>query len=244
MQNAVLLLFANEMLLTSFYACGIMVILGMILFVPSFSMNHNEGLKLKSMIFHAILIVSGTLILRLAISTLIGSKSDVSSFYSFNLVFLGLDYFYFLQAHIFNLLKSKLTSYRDFHTLLYICAAEFDFLSTTTLYQLSSTLLLPSVYMSLGLVALYAMGLLENVPVPKRHVAPSKKTREPRKEKEVKKEVVSELRKVDPAVLYNVLQLAAFVIMTSLFMRLKLFMSPHLCLTAALLASRKVTSTD
>lgn len=218
LQNAVLLLFANEMLLTSFYACGIMVILGMILFVPSFSMNHNEGLKLKSMIFHAILIVSGTLILRLAISTLIGSKSD---------------------AHIFNLLKSKLTSYRDFHTLLYICAAEFDFLSTTTLYQLSSTLLLPSVYMSLGLVALYAMGLLENVPVPKRHVAPSKKTREPRKEKEVKKEVVSELRKVDPAVLYNVLQLAAFVIMTSLFMRLKLFMSPHLCLTAALLASRK-----
>lgn len=151
--------------------------------------------------------------------------------------------FIFFQAHIFNLLKSKLTSYRDFHTLLYICAAEFDFLSTTTLYQLSSTLLLPSVYMSLGLIALYAMGALENVPVPKRQVVISKK-REPRKEKELKKEVVSDSRKVDPAVLYNVLQLAAFVIMTFLFMRLKLFMSPHLCLTAALLASRKVTSID
>lgn len=234
------------MLLTSFYACGIMVILGMILFVPSFSLNRYEGIKLKSMIFHGILIVGGTLALRLTISTLIGSKSDVSSLYDLSKCSRVIFFIFFLlfQAHIFNLLKSKLTSYRDFHTLLYICAAEFDFLSTTTLYQLSSTLLLPSVYMSLALIALYAMGTLGNVPAPKRQVAPSKKTREPRKEKEAKKEIVSDLRKVDPAVLYNVLQLVAFVIMTSLFMRLKLFMSPHLCLTAALLASRKVTSRD
>lgn len=33
-----------------------------------------------------------------------------------------------LQAHISALIKSKFMSYKDFHTLMYTCAAEFDFL--------------------------------------------------------------------------------------------------------------------
>lgn len=32
------------------------------------------------------------------------------------------------QAHISGLIKSKFTSYKDFHTLMYTCAAEFDFI--------------------------------------------------------------------------------------------------------------------
>lgn len=32
------------------------------------------------------------------------------------------------QAHISSLIKSKFTSYKDFDTMMYTCAAEFDFM--------------------------------------------------------------------------------------------------------------------
>ena len=44
---------------------------------------------------------------------------------------------------------------------------------------------------------------------------------------------------VDPAVIYNILQTAAYGVMAVLIMRLKLFLTPHLCILAALLASPK-----
>jgi hypothetical protein len=44
---------------------------------------------------------------------------------------------------------------------------------------------------------------------------------------------------VDPAVIYNILQTGAYGVMAVLIMRLKLFLTPHLCILAALLASPK-----
>jgi hypothetical protein len=138
-------------------------------------------------------------------------------------------------------LRAKFTSYRDFHTLLYICAAEFDFLSPTTLYRLSKTLLLPAVYVSLGLIAVHVIGMAEPEREAERRTAPQTKKQRHSMRRE-KQPMVFSFRKVDPAVLYNVLQMAAFVFMAALIMRLKLFMSPHLCIFAGLLASRKVSA--
>jgi hypothetical protein len=151
------------------------------------------------------------------------------------------------QAHILNLLRSKFTSFRDFHTMLYTCAAEFDFISLSTIYRLSSTLLLPIVYIAVGSVTLYAAGIGEMTSnsgaCQKRTVAslPMKKQRESRRDlKEIPKSEIPSPRKVDAAVQYNILQLIAFIIMAAIIMRLKLFMSPHLCIMASLVASKKV----
>lgn len=63
-----------------------------------------------------------------------------------------------IQAHIGALLLSKFTSYQDFHTQLYTCAAEFDFLSPSYALALSVTLLLPVGCVLVGVVVWRVVG--------------------------------------------------------------------------------------
>lgn len=49
------------------------------------------------------------------------------------------------DSHIFDILKSKLTSFKSFHTLIYTCSDVFDFLPLNTIVALCETMVLPSV---------------------------------------------------------------------------------------------------
>ncbi|KAK3740891.1 hypothetical protein QZH41_013409, partial [Actinostola sp. cb2023] len=57
-----------------------------------------------------------------------------------------------VHAHIASILKSKFSDYQDFHTLLYTCAPEFDFIESETPVKLSKTLVLPIAVLSITVV--------------------------------------------------------------------------------------------
>ncbi|KAI4490823.1 hypothetical protein M0804_003767 [Polistes exclamans] len=116
------------------------------------------------------------------------------------------------DAHIYNILKSKLTDYKDFHTLLYTCSPEFDFLQYKTYEAIIKTLLLPIAILS-GILALYYWY------------------------REYESEGYPYCIEAD--VCYNGLQTGAFIIMAVFIMRLKLFMTPHLCIIAGLVCSKR-----
>ncbi|XP_066909094.1 protein C-mannosyl-transferase DPY19L1-like [Halyomorpha halys] len=178
-----LLMFGNELLLSSLLTCLLMASLITLKFLyPVLISNHYRFVSgIMSMGF----VASLTIVLRTRTLT---TKHD---------------------AHILNILRSKLSSYNDFHTLLYTCSAEFDFLGWDPVIKLTKSLILPAVAFILLILVIHCF--------------------------------FSSLkfRSIDPHVAYNILQLGAFTVMAIMIMRLKLFFTPHLCIMASLLASRK-----
>lgn len=148
-------------------------------------------------------------------SVLWGSWRKFYQFVLFNSTYYCM---FLFQAHIFDLLRSKLTSFKNFHTLLYTCSPEFDFLPISTINELNETCLLPTVG-AVIVILLHRWG---------RNFVNWKR-------KSLERDKIFE-----PDVVYNVLQLAAFTIMAVFIMRLKLFWSPHLCLLTSLIMSPKV----
>uniref|UniRef100_A0AAX7VM92 Dpy-19-like 1, like (H. sapiens) n=1 Tax=Astatotilapia calliptera TaxID=8154 RepID=A0AAX7VM92_ASTCA len=123
--------------------------------------------------------VGSTVLLKFLLSTVLGASDD---------------------AHISGLIKSKFTSYKDFHTLMYTCAAEFDFMELETPVRYLKTLLLPINVLVVALIA----------------------------------------GRVSPLMVYHSLQLVAFAVLAILIMRLKLFLTPHMCIMASLICSRQL----
>ncbi|XP_042220690.1 probable C-mannosyltransferase DPY19L1 [Homarus americanus] len=130
------------------------------------------------------------------------------------------------DAHIINILKAKFTNYSDFHTLLYTCSPEFDFLPQESLYKLNETLLIPCVALVGGAILINSLTKIKNNMIQ-------------RLDEETAEVIIPIWSGIDPGVMYNCALLAVYALMASLIMRLKLFLTPQLCVVVSLLACRK-----
>jgi len=139
------------------------------------------------------------------------------------------------DAHVANILRSKFTSYQDFHTLLYTCAKEFDFLGWEMPLKTSQTLLLPSAIVAIFLASLKLLHSVYDLSsiVKLRYPDQKSPTHQASESTNGVKCVV------DPVVAYHLLQTAAFGFLAIIIMRLKLFFTPQLCLLTAILCNKK-----
>uniref|UniRef100_A0A4W5LKB6 Dpy-19-like 1, like (H. sapiens) n=1 Tax=Hucho hucho TaxID=62062 RepID=A0A4W5LKB6_9TELE len=183
------LMFGNSMLLTSFYASSLVSIWGIIALRDKFAEAFKPGLI--TWVMQGLVWVVSTVILKFMLSAIFGASDD---------------------AHISSLIKSKFTSYKDFDTMMYTCAAEFDFMEIETPLRYIKTLLLP---INMLVVAVIAGRTIQDV--------------------------VRFLREGEKySLVYHSLQLIAFAVLAMLIMRLKLFLTPHMCIMASLICSKQL----
>ncbi|XP_019781247.1 protein C-mannosyl-transferase DPY19L1 isoform X4 [Tursiops truncatus] len=128
---------------------------------------------------------------------------------------------YMHMAHIGNLLTSKFFSYKDFDTLLYTCAAEFDFMEKETPLRYTKTLLLP-------VVLVVFIAIIRKIVSDMWGVLTKQQTH-------IRKHQLDHGELV-----YHALQLLAYTVLGVLIMRLKLFLTPHMCVMASLICSRQL----
>uniref|UniRef100_A0A8C7I970 Probable C-mannosyltransferase DPY19L1 n=1 Tax=Oncorhynchus kisutch TaxID=8019 RepID=A0A8C7I970_ONCKI len=184
------LMFGNSMLLTSFYASSLVSIW------KTVSVCLLVDLSVCSQVMQGLVCVVSTVILKFMLSAVFGASDD---------------------AHISSLIKSKFTSYKDFDTMMYTCAAEFDFMEIETPLRYIKTLLLPINMLVVAVIA----GRVKTSFVCHTPGTPHNPL-------------------LENKLVYHSLQLIAFVVLAMLIMRLKLFLTPHMCIMASLICSKQL----
>uniref|UniRef100_A0A8B9NFD6 C-mannosyltransferase DPY19L1 n=1 Tax=Accipiter nisus TaxID=211598 RepID=A0A8B9NFD6_9AVES len=193
-----ILMFGNSMLLTSYYAASLVVIWGILELSPKVLKSNRR--EIYVWVIEGCAWLFGTVTLKYLTSLAFGIADD---------------------AHIGNILKSKFIGYKDFDTLMYTCAAEFDFMEKETPVRYTKTLLLPVVLVVFGVIIKRAIKYLM--------WALSQAGQYEREERFNHGELV-----------YHALQLLAYSVLAILIMRLKLFLTPHLCVMASLVCSKQL----
>lgn len=205
-------LFGNEMLLTSFFASCLITVIITVSLEP-----YLEKLKIKIVILgiQGVLLIVGTVGLKIVVSKLLNVADD---------------------AHIGDIFRSKFSDFKNFHTMLYTCAKEFDFMEAETPGKVVKTLLAPSVVVVV-LVILFQLLKREYYvwKADTKTVSEDDGAEDSEEDSEHRSKPYAEL-------VYHMFQLLAFTAMAILIMRLKLFWTPHMCLMTSLLASRELFS--
>ncbi|XP_014742350.1 PREDICTED: probable C-mannosyltransferase DPY19L1 [Sturnus vulgaris] len=193
-----ILMFGNSMLLTSYYAASLVVISGILEWSPKVLKRRKR--EVCVWVIEGCAWLFGTVTLKYLTSLVFGIADD---------------------AHIGNILKSKFIGYKDFDTLMYTCAAEFDFMEKETPVRYTKTLLLPVVLVVFGVIIKRA---IKYILWSLSHTG--------RYEKEE--------RFIHGELVFHALQLLAYSVLAILIMRLKLFLTPHLCIMASLVCSKQL----
>ncbi|XP_035235774.1 dpy-19-like 1, like isoform X3 [Anguilla anguilla] len=201
------LMFGNSMLLTSFYASSLVSIWGIIAFRDIIGRLCKPGVI--TWVMQSLAWVGSTVTLKFLMSAIFGASDD---------------------AHISSLIKSKFSSYRDFDTMMYTCAAEFDFMELETLLKYIKTLLLPVNLLVLTVIAVKTMQDIWRF-LRRGEMSP------PKPEQDASEHTALF---ANGELVYHSLQLVAFAVLAVLIMRLKLFLTPHMCVMASLVCSRQL----
>ncbi|NXR45448.1 D19L1 mannosyltransferase, partial [Hippolais icterina] len=194
-----ILMFGNSMLLTSYYAASLVVISGILEWSPKVLKKRKR--EVYVWVIEGCAWLFGTVTLKYLTSLVFGIADD---------------------AHIGNILKSKFIGYKDFDTLMYTCAAEFDFMEKETPVRYTKTLLLPVVLVVFGVIIKRVIVCLRQ------------------KGKVCKFASVSCGFFLSFQLVFHALQLLAYSVLAILIMRLKLFLTPHLCIMASLVCSKQL----
>ncbi|ROL41368.1 putative C-mannosyltransferase DPY19L1 [Anabarilius grahami] len=200
-----LLMFGNSMLLTSFYASSLVSIWGVIALRDRLVGTFKPGIF--TWVMQCLAWVVSTVILKFMLSVIFGASDD---------------------AHISSLIKSKFTSYKDFDTMMYTCAAEFDFIEAETLIRYIKTMLLPVNVLIVGFIAGRTI----------QDIIMFLRNEKTEKSEDDEAEQTQLLAK--GVLVYHSLQLVAFAVLAVLIMRLKLFLTPHMCIMSCLICSRQL----
>ncbi|KAJ1522058.1 hypothetical protein ONE63_002373 [Megalurothrips usitatus] len=128
------------------------------------------------------------------------------------------------DSHILKMFMSKIfESSNDFHTLMYICAPEFQSLPWSYVVAITKTLLLPLLAIILFIL------LFQQV----RHLYLLQNSLKRAK-------CAHTFIILEPAHVFNICLLVAFLALALMAMRLKLFLTPQICVLVSLLASKQV----
>nr|XP_025146974.1 probable C-mannosyltransferase DPY19L2 isoform X4 [Bubalus bubalis] len=141
-----------------------------------------------------------------------GNPMYLSSYYSSSLII--------TLIRLSDLIAARILRYTDFDTLIYTCAPEFDFMEKATPVRYSKTLLLPTIVVITYFIFKKAFRDILCVLCANTYL---------------RKQLLEH-----GEIIFHTLQLFAFTPLAILIMRLKLFLTPHMCVMASLICSRRL----